>query len=472
MNALRYVYDVSRNKYVEHSPSIKLLFHHIPKTAGSTFRTMLMSFYCSDEICPAEVPSELEKSCKYACTSKHQLFAGHFSYSSIQEYLPDAVWITFLRNPLERVISYYYNVTDKARVPRHWIDRYNSDREWREYFETVQGLEIMPFLNCSNIKARQVTSNRQTQAFIPDELRLSVDDWSIYNKELVVIAKENLKNRFRFIGIQEYFDLSIHLFSLIFALNPINTKNYTTNLNTLKGWRARYDVADEVRKLILLKNSMDIELYEYARMLFFRQLHTVNKNLLTQNRIHLCQNHPQGQSSLVEGVRYSIEQLQTLYGFYPLEKSRAGSYRRTGKNTTATIEIYYLFKEKTRIEFEVFSPVSDKDLAKCYFMLDGERMQLHLSQRNLWNKTFSLFWSWLVRVTQKVSLRLANKIQTFFLSKGCVRTRIVASIGPGTKTLQNNYHRIQIDLPPPEASTDGTNTRTYLAITSICIKET
>ncbi|MBM9513029.1 sulfotransferase family 2 domain-containing protein [Desulfogranum marinum] len=285
------VFDQASCQYVTQDLARKLVFHHIPKTAGSTFRTLLESFYQADEICPAEVPGELANYWDISDKSKYLFFAGHFSYSSIESYLNDAIWITFLRSPVERLISYYYNVTNKDRVPAHWINRYNADQEWREYFETVQGMDINSFLSCTNPKAKRLTSNRQTQAFIPDSQRLLVGDWSCYDKKLVETAKKNLKNKFCFIGIQEYFTLSVDLFSLIFSIDQVNLENYTKNLNKLKARSSKYDINTGVREEILRKNSMDSELYEYAKSLFFLQLQKINWTVFQEIVPEICQLH-------------------------------------------------------------------------------------------------------------------------------------------------------------------------------------
>ena len=49
-----------------------------------------------------------------------------------------------------------------------------------------------------NKYSNRITCNRQTQAFLPQNLRTKVDDWSIYDKDLIEVAKNNLTDRFHF----------------------------------------------------------------------------------------------------------------------------------------------------------------------------------------------------------------------------------------------------------------------------------
>ena len=62
----------------------KFLFHHIPKTAGSTLRGILNTFFKDFEVCPAETVEELNALTNKEF-SKFRLFAGHFSYGAIEK---------------------------------------------------------------------------------------------------------------------------------------------------------------------------------------------------------------------------------------------------------------------------------------------------------------------------------------------------------------------------------------------------
>jgi len=53
------VFDYAEEKYLKTDKN-KFLFHHIPKTAGSTFRGILQALFEPEELCRAEIPKELQ----------------------------------------------------------------------------------------------------------------------------------------------------------------------------------------------------------------------------------------------------------------------------------------------------------------------------------------------------------------------------------------------------------------------------
>lgn len=258
----------------------KFLFHHIPKTAGSTFRSILENFYRENEICPAESNQELKNLSKNDL-NQFNLYAGHFSYGTIEMVLSKATWVTFLREPNERVISQYFNHSNPDRIPDHWKKRVRENKTWSTYINqaTRTSLEKWFFLDNKHLKA--ISRNRQTQAFLPYKFQKEVDDWSIHNDKLLNIAKKNLIQSFRFFGIQEYFDLSLFLFfETLGLLHMDNLKNFTTNTNQKKGFNKKYKIDKALSIKITDSNSMDWELYKFAKKEFFKKLDKLNNYYL------------------------------------------------------------------------------------------------------------------------------------------------------------------------------------------------
>jgi hypothetical protein len=81
-----------------HVESNKILFMHIPKAAGSSFRTYFSKF--TNKIYIPHAPQNIVSADK-AC-----LVAGHFGYSFIKS-ASFAYSFTILRDPIERIISLY-----------------------------------------------------------------------------------------------------------------------------------------------------------------------------------------------------------------------------------------------------------------------------------------------------------------------------------------------------------------------------
>lgn len=349
----------------------KFLFHHIPKTAGSTFRGFLNTMFEPNEICPAETVDELEK---YKKNKNYRLYAGHFSYGAINKYLNDSIWVTFLREPNERIISQYHNHINTDRIPKEWIKRIENRVEWQEYMRSISGCSLEEWMLLPNKWANSLTCNRQVQAFIPQNLRIKINDWSLYDEELLKIAKQNLKSNFSFIGIQEYFDISFLLFSATFGIMPLQVSNsFTTNTNNKKKFGEKYKVSKDTANLIYSKNKMDWELYEFGKNLFFDRVEIIlskyliekeskikireifvkesdtqtKKEVFTkiqhgiQNDRKLRLNKQFGQNKFDLDLRktnWGIKDVLGLKGFYALEKTRFGkSFRWTGSDEISLI---------------------------------------------------------------------------------------------------------------------------------------
>ena len=382
----------------------KFLFHHIPKTAGSTLRGILETLFDKDEICDAETVQELNN-VSLSQFRNLKFFAGHFSYGAINKFLSDAVWITFLREPNERIISQYFNHISYERIPQQWIDRINNNPEWQSYMNEIQGCSLEDWVLLDNKYSNRITCNRQTQAFLPQNLRTKVDDWSIYDKELIEVAKNNLTDRFHFFGIQEFFDLSLNLFSVTFGLpSYVDLESFSTNINSKKKFGSKYKIEENLSKKIRSRNLMDWELYNFAKEKFFENLNNniffLNDNEQNNHSNYSkvteknYQNHPLGNNksfaSLIQKDRYIRNnnyfkndykeynsfishffkkkwKIQSLYGrtgFYQLEKTFYGKkFMWTGAGKTTTMEVNCMLKKDFKYKVEIgFAAVIDKSI--------------------------------------------------------------------------------------------------------------
>jgi hypothetical protein len=393
--------ETGREDYFENK---KFLFHHIPKTAGSTLRGILNTFFKNSEICPAETVQELSSLSKEEF-SNYRLFAGHFSFGAIEKYLSNAVWITFLREPNERIISQYYNHINNDRIPDDWKKRVKNNPEWNSYMNAIQGCSLEEWFMLPNKHSNSITCNRQTQAFLPQKIRLKINDWSIHDNSLVQIAKKNLSEKFVFFGIQEYFDLSFQLFSSTFGLpSLVSSSSFSTNINKNKSFGSKYDVKKSLANKISQRNSMDWELYGYAKKLFISRLNKAihfyidkydpsnseflfNSEITEQNISMFTNTHLDKISNFIKMDRYSrlsyqlkenkkykklqnknnwkIEDVFSSKGLYSLEKKFFWGlkWKWTGSDNTAFIEINKHLQKKVPYEVSLnFAALVDIDI--------------------------------------------------------------------------------------------------------------
>lgn len=84
-------------------PARPLVFMHIPKTGGHTLRAVLSEVY-GDVLCPAQNWSEWQD----IDVARYHVFIGHFGYDTIKPMFVSADFVTFLREPNERLLSLYH----------------------------------------------------------------------------------------------------------------------------------------------------------------------------------------------------------------------------------------------------------------------------------------------------------------------------------------------------------------------------
>ena len=113
-------YDLIRPCRHKGNPSdIEIISIHIPKTAGTSFRNILKAVYSKEQVVRIDISLPSEKT-SFPSTShpppKHlprgcRVIHGHFRYRDLAEFYKlnsDIPIITWVRDPVERVISNYY----------------------------------------------------------------------------------------------------------------------------------------------------------------------------------------------------------------------------------------------------------------------------------------------------------------------------------------------------------------------------
>ena len=225
-----------------------LLFLHIPKTAGSTMYKVLGRQYSRAETLRLE-SSQIDqfKTLPSAQRGRYRLIEGHL-YFGFHRYIPGAsTYITFLRRPVERVLSFYYYARS---TPDHYLYPQLANER----------------LDLKTALARELTSelrNGQTRQLAGDEWE---DPQRVLTRTALDRAKANLTH-FRVVGLLEEFDASLLLLRRAFGWHlPFYVKE-----NVTKEKPDETFLNAETRGLIEEANRLDLELYDYARDLFDEQ---------------------------------------------------------------------------------------------------------------------------------------------------------------------------------------------------------
>lgn len=93
----------------------RVIFLHLPKTAGHSVHTVLSHFFHDTEICPVRFDSELSD-CKLGDLRRYRLYSGHFNWN-VLDFTPEPRFVfSVLRSPEERILSLYMYLRRQAET--------------------------------------------------------------------------------------------------------------------------------------------------------------------------------------------------------------------------------------------------------------------------------------------------------------------------------------------------------------------
>jgi hypothetical protein len=256
-----------------------LAFVHIPKTAGATVISMFAAAYSRQGVRDAgnylRGPEKTVAALAKPEKMEGRVLAGHVPYSVLREHTPqDTRYMTFLREPVDRVISHYFRHIF-AKDPRidKAVRRPNRSRHPRPEEGRRVGLEM---LEEGLVERSMPELNNLSTRFLCDDAPMgelpasAVDD-----------AKANL-SRFTFIGIQERFEESLVLLQRMLGLD---STPYQDRHVSLTGSRPTVDeLPDQERRLIEEHNQLDAELYRFAQGLFEEAVAATGDEELVESR--------------------------------------------------------------------------------------------------------------------------------------------------------------------------------------------
>jgi hypothetical protein len=234
----------------------KVAFVHIPRTAGTTFGKILDNlykekkvarFYADEHGNVANDEIGRFRNLDAETKNSYDLLRGHFVFGFDQD-LKGFRYVTLLRDPVQRLISYYfYALQDRT----NYLHAYLMQRRIPLEDFLTSGLSI----ELDNYQVRAISG----AAFSSTRERVTHEHYEL--------AKRNLAKRFASFGLIERFGESIAEFSRLFGwriadFQPHNLGSYSKDLELSKG----------AMETLVAANRFDIDLYAYARDLFEARL--------------------------------------------------------------------------------------------------------------------------------------------------------------------------------------------------------
>ena len=234
-----------------------VIFMHVPKTAGTSLRHIVQSQFQPQNVFefynlktqPPKVRKGIEKYNSLSKAQKKSLkfVSGHVGFG-LHEFLNrPCSYITVLRDPVERVISYYYFLLRNQNP-------IVKNKTLPEFVETFGGVH-----NSMTCYLSGLTLQSQLQG-------LNVDLKSQqFDQETLAKAKINLKNHFKVVGFVDRFDETCILLKQILGWN---IPSFYVRKNVAKHPKPHREISPETINLIHKFNQLDLSLYNYAREIF------------------------------------------------------------------------------------------------------------------------------------------------------------------------------------------------------------
>lgn len=230
-----------------------VLFLHIPKTAGSTLRSILQLQYKNRHaiFLKGSDPVLSFNDWLDNNTLEHiDLLFGHIDFGIHKNFTNEVEYVTMLRHPLNRIVSHYNYV---KRESNHYLHSkvIDNNLSLKQFVENGYSLELNNGMVRVLIGAGGSHKNEYSKYNIPYG---KCENWML--KE----AKENIKQYFKMVGLQEEFEKSIVMLKR--TLNWNTFKPYVSQNRAIK----KYKQLDEDTYNVIRKyNELDFQLFEYVQ---------------------------------------------------------------------------------------------------------------------------------------------------------------------------------------------------------------
>lgn len=213
----------------------KIIFTHIPKTAGTSFRKEVVEANCSRFY---HHKGSLAKGIVRIIKSNPDVVAGHFAFGIHKFLFSKYRYLSFFREPVDRAISHYYFIR-QSKYPTYehpkWKDCMNYPIE-----------EIYA--------SRKLADNLQTRFISGIRSNRNVSSRDLY------LAKKNLDEYYDVFGIQEYYSESVDIickqYDWVKPKVDIGSREKKTNTKS--------PVSEAIREKLKHDHSFDLDLYNYA----------------------------------------------------------------------------------------------------------------------------------------------------------------------------------------------------------------
>jgi hypothetical protein len=249
-----------------------LIFLHMPKTGGTTMHAILKRQYRAENTFRTNPEQHWEslrvfREFSDKEKSKIELITGHMRFGIHEHVEQPWYYLTFLRDPIQRVISYYYYILG---YQKHYLHQ-KIKSENMSLEAVLEGGVSREF---NNFQTRRISGQDRA-------------DYGHCSNEMLDMAIKNIDQYFPVAGLTEKFDESLVLMS-----NLCKWKfPYYTKLNVGKNKPPRPNLSNKVMETIAQHNDLDIKLYDHASQKLQKQISDLGSAFSTQLKMFRVMNY-------------------------------------------------------------------------------------------------------------------------------------------------------------------------------------
>ncbi len=230
---------------------MRIIFQHIPKTAGSSLIELFL-YQHRDEykfICGKDGVLDNFINLDQNAKNRIKLLIGHVDFG-IHEFFDDkSMYITFLRDPVERVVSHYYFI---------------KSNKMHRYHKNANQMNLGEFI-ISGIRPRMNNCmTRMLSGISPD--------YNCCREEMIDRALKNIDLHYCFWGFLSILEESVNF--LIKKLGWEEVKIPVSNVTPDKP--SKDQISDQTLDIIKTYNQLDMKLYNNLMKKYLEINHTSN----------------------------------------------------------------------------------------------------------------------------------------------------------------------------------------------------
>lgn len=232
------------------------IFLHHSKTAGTTLNKIIDRNYAPGEVYTIgrimqdgidqfEALSSAEK-------ARLRMVRGHMPFGLHHQLTQPFIYITLIRDPVERIISSYAHIVRNTAHPLH---------------ATVTAKQ-MSLRHCLEEKMLGLPPDGQTLDMCAREIQVTKPR---VDAELLQVAIDNIEQHFAVVGLTEQFDLSLLLMQQALGWKKIRYAKRNVSIKRLR----REELDAETMALVMDYCHFDQKLYDYAAKRLTQQAATL-----------------------------------------------------------------------------------------------------------------------------------------------------------------------------------------------------